>query len=170
MSAPDNENIQGVKDVLSWFIDQNKSTSNKGEGIKPKNKNTYKPDYSILPDPPKPKRGSKPPPNPKSFKKEIKISWEKGLNEQQLLHWKNFSAEQQGIYLFGKTELGDFIRSGKKKKKKNINSKQRQLTQTDKKQQQLTQTDKAELHLIRKGIRENRSKKLDYNKIDWDVT
>ncbi|MDB3929295.1 hypothetical protein N9413_08890 [Paracoccaceae bacterium] len=109
MSAPDNENIQGVKDVFSWFIDQNTSSDKKSY-------NTEKPDYSVSPDPPSPTPGSKSPLNSRSFKEKIKISWEESLDECQLEHWEKLSAGQQGEYFFTRTEIGKFMRGIKRKK------------------------------------------------------
>ena len=148
VTVTDNGNLKGLKDVLSWFIEHTESSKDIN-GV-------TKPDFSILPDPPNPIPGEKPPSNPRAFRKKIRKEFESSLDGTQLEYWSILSPSQQGDYLFGQTAIGRFVRNARKRKKKK------------------PENSISHLKLIRKGIekgiRENNSSKWDYNKIDWDIT
>lgn len=110
MSVPDNENLKGLKEVSSWFIDdqskQDKIIQKKSAGLNSQKesrrsrKNRMEEIFNSLPKPPKLLYKKRSRIQNKVYKRQIKASWENTLNETQLKQWKTLSVSEQHKYLF----------------------------------------------------------------------
>ena len=121
---PDNSNLKGLKEVLSWFIDdqsqqneilqkKNQCVESQKESRRSRKIRTNK-IFTSLPKPPKlsyKKRSNK---EKKVYKRQVKKSWENTLNETQLKRWNTLSANEQHTYLFRTdSEVIGMIKRGK---------------------------------------------------------
>ena len=144
----DNENLSGLKELLSWFSNQ---YSNLKNGL---TKNERLKVYEALPPPPQPTLTNLPTRWNKSTKRKIKETWETLLDPDERLLWEKLSLTEQSEYLFTTPEWKKVriaIRSKRPKKQKFI-------------------TDPTIKMIRKKHSRTSREKWWKGEDIDWDNT
>lgn len=144
----DNENLSGLKELLSWFSNQ---YSNRKNGL---TKNERLKVYEALPPPPQPTLTNLPTRWNKSTKRKIKETRETLLDPDERLLWEKLSLTEQSEYLFTTPEWKKVriaIRSKRPKKQKSI-------------------TDPTIKMIRKKHSRTSREKWWKGEDIDWDNT
>ena len=144
----DNENLSGLKELLSWFSNQ---YYNRKNGL---TKNERLKVYEALPPPPQPTLTNLPTRWNKSTKRKIKETWETLLDPDERLLWEKLSPTEQSEYLFTTPEWKKVriaIRSKRPKKQKSI-------------------TDPTIKMIRKKHSRTSREKWWKGEDIDWDNT